>query len=306
MLPVLQQQWWICQTPVPLQAAFKLDSSRRLEQPGVGLPRLWRNLHPLGLFPGTSAFNRQDGDIRQRDTPAFTTSFVATRGPLWMYGRMLTTPIGDALRHRTYTSLADLPERKSTWCRSGSRERLARACAARLCRRTSSGCSSSSRWSRGSRPACTRRCRCSATLQWRTRACSARSSSVSTEPCQGSSTWDTTGDPCCTATDRTRGARRCEGGASGAADDSVARSNGWQRNYTRDPARDFPFWFSLEPSTFDYIPASCGWTVHIDYSEVAERSSLTLHTRPYQLFPTLARGWEDFVFCRLKFVYIRW
>lgn len=74
--PQSKQLWWLCHTPVQLQVALQLDLT---VHGGLGSQE-------LGCHDNGDAFarafcwcaNRQDFNIRQRDTLAFLTSFVAT------------------------------------------------------------------------------------------------------------------------------------------------------------------------------------------------------------------------------------
>uniref|UniRef100_A0A6B0UT95 Uncharacterized protein n=1 Tax=Ixodes ricinus TaxID=34613 RepID=A0A6B0UT95_IXORI len=100
-------------TPVVLLVAFELDSRRKFRQPEVGTPRRERHLRSLLLLDGASTTDHQDHDVRQRDTPVFVTSFVATSGPSLMHGRnrTLNTLVGDPLQ-APYKSNIKTPSRK--------------------------------------------------------------------------------------------------------------------------------------------------------------------------------------------------
>ncbi|KAG0410633.1 hypothetical protein HPB47_012239 [Ixodes persulcatus] len=89
------------------KVALQCGSPRKLRQPEVGTPgtpRRQRHSRSLVLFASVSMTNRQDRDIRQHDTAASLTSFVATSRPLLKYGRDWTHQSEARCRHHSLDS----------------------------------------------------------------------------------------------------------------------------------------------------------------------------------------------------------
>lgn len=82
------------------QITLRLNNLRNLWQPKVGAPQRRQQWRSLIFFAGTSTTDRQDRSVRQPDTPASATPFIATSWPLPTYGehRILNTQVEDALR----------------------------------------------------------------------------------------------------------------------------------------------------------------------------------------------------------------
>lgn len=84
---------------VTLQVALQLDGPQKLPQRGVGTLRRLQHSHSLVIFASLFTTNRLDRNIRQRNTPAFATPFVAPLGLLSTHGGngTLNAPVGKVL-----------------------------------------------------------------------------------------------------------------------------------------------------------------------------------------------------------------
>lgn len=106
ILVVSQQQRWMRQMPVLSYVSLLPGSRRKRQEPPNGSTRRQLTSRPVAHFASISKTERQNRDIRQRDTPLTVTSFVATLVPYFLQYLNWTrnTPVGDALQ-TPYTRL---------------------------------------------------------------------------------------------------------------------------------------------------------------------------------------------------------